>query len=419
MVSYLVVGCGIAIIEAGANSYCFLLGPPRYAAIRLLYLQVAYGLGPLVASGLSRVLTGDGHPENLNGIDLVYLAFCMSAFLLAFWFQVTRMPEASNEELDQAVAAAFPNDSETPKPRKHKWIILALACTAIFSIIGVQEEGTTLADISASGGDFGPSFYVFLIIDFAVLVAASAVAGFATLKMKPRWVLLTICAGCLVFGTLSRHYSSTTKIGIVAYYLARGFQSPIWPLVFAVALPGLGHRTKLFGALIVTSACGGGVMPLLVYVTSVARGLQNATIFIIVAVAAAMLLPIYLNLVPAARRQADGGNIHTPAPNTAELRLEDSAPNDRERIGFDFLTSALRNPNQGLRTRSSLDFITSAEDNEVPNTRMKRQKNIPAQDAEGDSLSFVTKKKSMDVDELDLELFESVHGRLVLDEHKW
>ena len=132
MVSYLVVGCGIAIIEAAANSYCFLLGPPRYAAIRLLYLQVAYGLGPLVASGLSRVLTGDGHPENLNGIDLVYLAFCMSAFLLAFWFQITRMPEASNEELDQAVAAASPNESETSKSRKLTWTILALACIAIF-----------------------------------------------------------------------------------------------------------------------------------------------------------------------------------------------------------------------------------------------------------------------------------------------
>jgi len=405
MVSYLVVGCGIAIIEAAANSYCFLLGPPRYAAIRLLYLQVAYGLGPLVASGLSRVLTGDGHPENLNGIDLVYLAFCMSAFLLAFWFQITRMPEASNEELDQAVAAASPNESETSKSRKLTWTILALACIAIFCSTGIQEAGTTLADASASEGDFGPSFYVFLIVDFAVLVAASVIAGVATLIMKPRWVLLIACAGCLLFGTLSRHYSSGTKTGTVMYYMARSFQSAIWPLVFAVALPGLGRKTKLFGTVIVTSACGGGVLPLLVYATSVTKGIQNASIMIIVAIAMALLLPIYSNLVPAARRQADCGNTKTHVPDTIELHVEDDAPKDRERIGFDFLTSALRDPNQGHRTRSSLDFITSAEDKEAPNARVRRQE--------------MNQQKSIDVDELELELFQGVHGRLALDEAKW
>jgi len=146
-------------------------------------------------------------------------------------------------------------------------------------------------------------------------------------------------------------------------------------------------------------------MPLLVYVTSVAKGLENASIMIIVAIAMALLLPIYLNIVPAARRQADGGNVKALTPDRGELHLEEAAPKDRERIGFDFLTSALRDPNQGHRTRSSLDFITSAEDNDAPNSRSLKR--------------VVTRQKSMDDDELELDLFEGVHGRLALDEAKW
>jgi len=350
-------------------------------------------------------LTGTGQPENLNGVDLVYLAFCLSAFLLAFWFQVTRLPEASDEELDQAVAVAFPSASESPKPRKHMWIILGLACIAIFCSTGVQEAGATLGDAGDGHGSFSAGLYVFLIIDFTVLVAACFTAGAATLIMKPRWVLLITCAGCLLFGLLSRHYDDPTTLGDAMYYMARSFQSPIWPLVFAVALPGLGRRTKLFGTVIVTSACGGGVLPLLVYATTVAKGLQNSSILIMLAIALSLLLPIYLSLVPAARQRADGGIMSLKAPETAQLRLEDDGPVDRERIGFDFLTSALRNPNQGLRTRSSLDFITSAEDNGAPDMRLNKQ--------------GVTRQKSIDDDELELELFQGIHGRLTLDEDKW
>jgi hypothetical protein len=85
------------------------------------------------------------------------------------------------------------------------------------------------------------------------------------------------------------------------------FEGPIFPLIYAIALRGMGRYTKDGSAFLTAAISGGAVFPPIMF--RVADGLsqryQPAYRVIVAAFSVGLLFPIYLNFFPLARKQAD------------------------------------------------------------------------------------------------------------------
>lgn len=93
--------------------------------------------------------------------------------------------------------------------------------------------------------------------------------------------------------------------GAAMIVLFQLFQSGTFPLIYAIALRGLGAGTKS-GAIYLTAAISGGaVFPVLSAVATAARGVQYSYAVIVATSAAGAVFPLYLCYVGPAKAQVD------------------------------------------------------------------------------------------------------------------
>ncbi|KAI9801270.1 MAG: hypothetical protein M1833_002840 [Piccolia ochrophora] len=81
--------------------------------------------------------------------------------------------------------------------------------------------------------------------------------------------------------------------------------SAIWPTIFAIALRGLGRHTKTASAFLTAAASGGAVFPAVMKAVADGHGVQYAMCVVVAVYSFGALFPIYLNVLPAAKRQVD------------------------------------------------------------------------------------------------------------------
>jgi hypothetical protein len=127
------------------------------------------------------------------------------------------------------------------------------------------------------------------------------------LCIPPRILLLFIFIGGIVFSALTMSLNLDAN-GLAAPALVYFFfEGPVWPIVYAIGLRGMGRRTKMAAALITAAASGGGVFQFVMYaVQQVSHKTVQYSFCVITALFAfGTIFPVYLNLVPGARHQVD------------------------------------------------------------------------------------------------------------------
>jgi len=313
------------------------------------------------------------------------------------------LPETTEEELEKHASLTHATYLHDIQSTKTIWITLAISNMVLFALDGVEEDGHIIA--IGDGDEQSLGYYLFLITDNCVSIASRLATALLCLWINPRYMMLGCATGTLVLTTLLKYLA--TGAGVLPIYLAnRACQAPIWSLIFAIALQAMGKRTKLAAVLLTTASCGGGVLPLIQYAVQVKASEAKSALVRIVPLAILLILPLYLNLVPLARKQADGEPVLDCArlntANSSALHMRKNAP--RERVGWDFLTSAVETANQARATRSSVDFITSAfaggvDDNVVA---LGRKETRPRKAS--DTLTFVTRAKEAEVHEMELRM---------------
>jgi len=261
-------------------------------------------------------------------------------------------------------------------------------------MVGVFEDQQFTAIGHAQKQNMG--YYLFLITDDCISIASRLVAAFICLWVRPRYVILFCATGTLILTTLLNYWGG----GLTIYLLNRACQSPMWSLIFATALQAMGQRTKLASVVLTTASCGGGVLPLIQYSIQVSTNEAKSAVVVVLALSLLFILPLYLNLVPSARKQADGEpvleSVRVNTAATSATGVRKGAP--RERVGWDFLTSAAETANQARATRWSVDFNTSAVAND--NVSAGRAGMKPRKGS--DTLTFVTRAKEAEEHEMEL-----------------
>jgi hypothetical protein len=109
----------------------------------------------------------------------------------------------------------------------------------------------------------------------------------------------------MALSVVAMHYKGTTpQTAVMLLYF---FEGPIFSFIFANCLRGLGKWTKDGSALLTAAISGGAAWPPIMY--GAARGghkrYQYAYCVVAAALAIGTLLPVWQNLVPAARKLSD------------------------------------------------------------------------------------------------------------------
>lgn len=280
------VASGLTFLETVANPYTTLLGPVETAVARINLAQscnaVGWILGPLIGGAFVLSKTGAANTSNQR-LMLPYLLIAAVVAVLLAVFRFAPVPDLHAARSASASTGARATD----RPLWREWhFVLAVASqflyvaaqTGIFSfyINYLKDERLTpplparfashlpvtvryLSDGQWHITEYGAGLMLSLAFGFFTLGRFS---GSAILRIaKPHAVLacyglvnvLLMALTCLGFGWVS----------VAALTASFFFMSVMYPTHFALAIRGLGERTKLASSWMVTAIVGGSVVPVL------------------------------------------------------------------------------------------------------------------------------------------------------------
>ncbi|KAK1833234.1 hypothetical protein QBC39DRAFT_370122 [Podospora conica] len=349
MVSGLVVGFGLAVLETAANPFIVLCGPPEYADTRLLLAQGVQGIGS-VLSGLlannvffsrieTRGVNSTVSSTTLLDVQWTYLAITLFCVLLAFYFYYMPLPEVTDRELER-LAARLPVDPHRRlfgKRLSLSGVAIALAVLSQWTYMAAQENMsiffhdllTAFAPLPSDSSSSSPrstyqppgfpiSVLNYLLVAHTAFAVSRFVAGaLAYLSVTyprnrflptPR-TILSASVGFSALSVLAAVVMRPTKnpnliaIPIISFFL---FEGPIWPLVFSMGLRGQGARTKRAAAWLTMGGSGPAFWPFVGW--AIVRGggsIQTSFVVVVALMAVAGGYPLFLTFVGDARKMVD------------------------------------------------------------------------------------------------------------------
>ncbi|KAK4956172.1 hypothetical protein LTR28_005888 [Elasticomyces elasticus] len=305
LVSNFIVGFGLSILEVAANPFIALCGPPRYSEIRLNISQGVQAIGSIVSPLLARKVFFKPSLDAPSLIDTqwAYLGIALFTVLLAVAYYYVPLPEATDGELAEASERADCANDAKINGIGVIWITLGVGVFSQLCYVGAQEVVATTFNgylATLSPAENTTNFMAIAHTAFAVSRFLAAGAGFF---IKPRNLLLFFYAGAITFSTLTLYWNGNTGTALIITIFF--FEGPLFSLIFAQTLRGLGRRVKDGSVLITAAICGGSIFPPIAVAAASVQDPQIGRSVALAAFAAGALYPIYLTLVPAARRQVD------------------------------------------------------------------------------------------------------------------
>jgi fucose permease len=335
LVSNFIVGLGLSLLEVAANPFVALCGPSRWMEARLNLSQGVQAVGtvfsPLLAS---KVLFKNAKAaQGLVDVQWTYLGIALFTTLLAVAIYYIPLPEATDDEFEEAAEHPDLLNFAEIKGIKLVKITLIIACIAQFCYVGAQEAISTAypAYIREEFGIAGQLIKGvdptgFLAIGHGAFAAGRFLCAFLNIFIKARLLLLFFFTGALVCSILVMRLTSNANeaLILVLYF----FEGPIFALIFGIALRGLGRFTKDGASLITASISGGAAFPPIMWAVA---GKQDARLkmaysVVVAAFAVSLVFPAYLNLFPLARNMADPVKPENPLPHHAERGAQSPTP---------------------------------------------------------------------------------------------
>lgn len=308
IVSNFIVGFGLSLLEVAANPYIALCGPLEYAEVRLNFSQAFQAIGQICSPLLAqRVL----FKNILNGPSLVnvqwtYLGISLFDFALAIVFYYIPLPEATEDQLEEQADKRSAVYRTRVGPMRVVWVTLIMGVFGQFCYVGGQE---------GNGGNAGPLVNALIrpgsrltASDFSVLDATTFAVGrflgaFLNYLIKPRMILMACFLGIIAVTASQLHAEGYG--GIAAVNIGYLFEGSIFPIIFAISMRGMGDQTFNAAALMTASISAGALIPPIVWAVENAHDLKYSYSVMLGVLCFGALFPLYLNLVPAARKQVD------------------------------------------------------------------------------------------------------------------
>ena len=307
IVSNFIVAYGLSCLEIAANPYIALCGPLEYAEVRLNLSQAFQAVGSVVSPLLAtKVLFGKiTAPSSLVDVQWTYLGISIFVFSLAVVFYYLPLPEATDDELEELADRRTAAYRAKVGPYRVIFVTLGLGVFSQWCYVGAQEciSGNT----GALGRKVVPNSrltpFDYSIVGHTVFALGRFTAAFLNYLMKPRWILLFLYTGFIIFCALQMALGGTAAAGIaITTYF---FEAGIFSIIYAICLRGLGSHTKTGSAFMASAISGGAPFPVIQWAVSNHYGLRYSYSVPLGTACFGLLFALYLNLVPAARLQVD------------------------------------------------------------------------------------------------------------------
>lgn len=300
----LVLASGIAVLQIAANPYVILMGNEKNAAARINLSQAFNSLGTYLAPLIATLLFVESDLKiEASSIKMPYLILGLAVLLLAFFFNLSRLPDINR---------AKPNPQENQEKRTRTEPQLILGAIAIFLYVGGEVAiGSHLADFlkldyiagltdsaaqnytalywgGAMAGRFAGAVYlskierraktrvVFFLIILSYLLAIS-ITGDAVLSLtfaslftlnlfafkigNGRSTSTLTVFGMTIMLCLILGMTNQGSIAMWSIIMIGMFNSIMFPNIFRIALKNLQHKTSTGSALLVMSIVGGAIIP--------------------------------------------------------------------------------------------------------------------------------------------------------------
>ena len=281
-----VVGSGLTFLETVANPYTTVLGPVESGVSRINLAQscnaVGWILGPIIGSTF--ILSKTEHVNRSN--EALYLPYLLVAGIVAVLvvvFILAPVPDLHAEQ--ETRAASRPTQHERPLFEEWHFVfaivsqfLYCAAQTGIFSFfINYVKDPAYMPPLPAWIADMLPMDMKYLhtgawhMTEYGAGMLLSVAFGFFTVGRFSGSAILRFATPHITLG----FYALANVVMMFLVWLGLGwvsvgalvmsffFMSIMYPTHFALAIRGLGERTKLGASFMVTAIVGGSIMPIL------------------------------------------------------------------------------------------------------------------------------------------------------------
>ncbi|KAL1968773.1 hypothetical protein VTN77DRAFT_1134 [Rasamsonia byssochlamydoides] len=310
-ISNFIVGFGLAVLETAANPFIALCGPLENSEVRLNFSQAIQATGSVLSPLLAKKVLFRTVQDAASLVDVqwTYLAIALFDILLAVAFYYLPVPEASDDDLKELADRRGDANSAKVAGVPVIWVTFCLGVFSQWCYVGGQEGLSTsfqnLVQALVPNSQLGSFDY--LLIGRTLFAVGRFFAAFAQWFLKPRWILLVSYIGMIVFAVLCMDVDGTG--GIAMGLMLFLFESGVFSIIFAISLRGLGPYTKTGASIMTAATSGGALWPFPQRAALNSRGTPYSFCVLVALFSAGAIFPVYLNLVPAARKQVD------PVPN--------------------------------------------------------------------------------------------------------
>ncbi|MGA2408300.1 MAG: MFS transporter [Bacteroidales bacterium] len=279
-----VVASGLTFLETIANPYTTVLGPIESSVARINLAQscnaIGWILGPIIG-GMFILSNTDKINTSNSSIYLPYLVVAAIVVVLVVIFFLAPVPDLhSTPEVNPIVGKG-----DHDRPLYKEWHFVLAICsqflycaaqTGIFSFF-INYVKDYMPPISLDLAHALPNGMVYIKDSFAhitergasTLLAAGGFGLFLTGRFTGS-IILRYTVPHLTLGVYSLINILMMAVvilipgwtSIIALLMSFFFMSIMYPTHFALAIRGLGKRTKLASSFMVTAIVGGSIMPI-------------------------------------------------------------------------------------------------------------------------------------------------------------
>ncbi|KAK3673753.1 hypothetical protein LTR78_006306 [Recurvomyces mirabilis] len=321
VITNFIVAFGLSVLEVSANPFIALCGPQQYSEVRLNLCQGIQAIGSIVAPLIaSRAFVHRSfHAPSLVDTQWAYLGISLATIFLAVAYHYVPLPEATDAELEDASERMDGANRATVGNMKIIWLILGMATVSQFCYVGGQEVNATTfaAYLIFIAPKLDESNW--LAVVHTTFAASRFLAAGLGLFIKPRVLLLGFFLLAILFDALAMNYVGGNGIAMMS--MTFFMEGPIFSLIFAQSLRGMGRHTKLASVLLTTACSGGAVFsPISNYISSTQKRPTYSLVVAIAAFAGGTVFAIWLNISSKARAVVDPVKDLTTSPGSSERR---------------------------------------------------------------------------------------------------
>ena len=308
IISNLIVGIGVSVLEVAANPFIALCGPIAYAEARLNISQGFQAIGTVLAPLLAqrvlfRTIT---NAVALIDVQWTYLGIALFAIALAVVFFYLPIPEASDQDFEEVAERRESVNSAMLFGRiKVVYVTLALGVLAQFCYVSAQEAVSVNYGRYIEAIDVGDRLDAFdwQTVGHTVFALGRFLCAALQFFIKPRRILLLLYVGMITTAALCMVL--TGRSGIAVLTLFELFQSGVFSFIFAISLRGLGSHTKTGAVWLTVAIFGGAVGPFTQNPIISGYNVSYSFCIVVATTCLGAIFPIYLETIASAKKQVD------------------------------------------------------------------------------------------------------------------